>query len=210
MVITADNRIRDSRTPDKKGTGLLKVFIKKAMGTRLLLFAMLLLLSVGLPFGVSEAFDGKHPRIGLTPLDENYQMQVSPSDRCPVCGMRVIQYPKFNCAIQLKDTGTYYFCSTGCLIRSWMHPEIYLGLARELLERPMVREYFSGRQMDARETIFVYGSDVIGPMGPALVPVLDERHLKVFKRRHGGKIQVRLLDLNDARWYEMTGRNMAE
>lgn len=209
-MITGDNRIRDSRTPDKKGKDLLKVFIKKAMGTRLLLFAVLLLLSVGLPFGVSEAFDGKHPRIGLTPLDENYQMQVSPSDRCPVCGMRVIQYSKFNCAIQLKDTTTYYFCSTGCLIRSWMHPEIYLGLARELLERPIVREYFSGRQMDARDMIFVYGSDVIGPMGPALVPVLDERHLRVFKRRHGGKTQVRLLDLNDARWYEMTGRKMAE
>ncbi len=176
------------------------------MGTTAVLFAALLLL----PFGVSEAFDGKHPRIGLTPLDENRQMQVSPSDRCPVCGMKVIQYLKFNCAIQLKDTATYYFCSTGCLIRSWMHPEIYLGMARELLERPIVREYFSGRQMDARDTIFVYGSDVIGPMGPALVPVLDERHLKVFKRRHGGKTQVLLNDLNDARWYEMTGRKMAE
>lgn len=180
------------------------------MGTTAVLFAVLLLLSVGLPLGVSQAFDGTHPRIGLKPLDENHQMQISPSDRCPVCGMRVIQYSKFNSAIQLKDTATYYFCSTGCLIRSWMHPEIYLGLARELLERPIVREYFSGRQMDARDMIFVYGSDVIGPMGPALVPVLDERHLKVFKRRHGGKTQVRLLDLNDARWVEMTGKKMAE
>ena len=176
------------------------------MGTAAVLFVALLLLS----FGVSEAFDGTHPRIGLKPLDENRQMQVSPSDRCPVCGMRVIQYSKFNGAIQLKDTATYYFCSTGCLIHSWMHPEIYLGMARELLERPIVREYFSGRQMDARDTIFVYGSDVIGPMGPALVPVLDERTLKVFKKRHGGKTQVMLNDLNDDRWYKMTGKKMAK
>ena len=96
------------------------------------------------------------------------------------------------------------------MIRSWMHPEIYLGTAGDMLERPIVREYFSGRQMDARNTILVYGSDVIGPMGPALVPVLDERTLKVFKKRHGGKTQVMLNDLNDDRWYKMTGRKMAK
>lgn len=178
--------------------------------TALLFAAALLLLSVGVPVGGADAFDGKHPRIGLKPLYENRQMQVSPSDRCPVCGMKVIRYPKFNSAIQLKDIATYYFCSTGCMIRSWMHPEIYLGMARDMLERPIVREYFSGRQMDARDTIFVHGSDVIGPMGPALVPVLDEHHLKVFKKRHGGNTQVLLKELNDAKWYEMTGRKMAE
>lgn len=175
------------------------------MGILALLFALVML---SLPAGLSAASDGKHPQAGLKPLDENRQMQVSPPDRCPVCGMKVIRYPKFNSAIQLKDTATYYFCSTGCMIRSWMHPEIYLGIARDMLERPVVREYFSGRQMDAHDIIFVYGSDVIGPMGPALVPVLDENYLKVFKKRHGGKTRVLLKDLDDAKWYEMTGRKM--
>lgn len=177
------------------------------MGTMALLFTFTLVL---LPVTGAGAFDGKHPRSGLKPLDENRQLQVSPGDRCPVCGMTVIQYPKFNCAIQLKNATTYYFCTTGCMIRSWMHPEIYLGTTKEMLERPIVREYFSGRQIDARDAIFVYGSDVIGPMGPALVPVLDERYLEVFKKRHGGKTQVLLKDLTDDRWYEMTGRKIAE
>jgi nitrous oxide reductase accessory protein NosL len=91
-----------------------------------------------------------------------------------------------------------------------MHPEIYLGTTRDMLERPIVREYFSGEQMDARDIIFVYGSNVIGPMGPALVPVMDELHLKAFKKRHGGNTQVLLKELTDDRWYEMTGRKMAE
>jgi len=160
--------------------------------------------------GGAGAFDGKHPRRGLKLLDGNRQMQVSPGDRCPVCGMTVIQYPKFNCAIQLTNTDTYYFCATGCMVRSWMHPEIYLGTTRDMLERPIVREYFSGEQMDARDIIFVYGSNVIGPMGPALVPVMDELHLKAFKKRHGGNTQVLLKELTDDRWYEMTGRKMAE
>lgn len=177
------------------------------MGTTAFLFTFAIVL---LSFGGAETFDGKHPRSGLKSLDENRQMQVSPGDRCPVCGMTVIRYPKFNCAIQLKNSDTYYFCATGCMVRSWMHPEIYLGTTRDMLERPIIREYFSGQQMDARDIIFVYGSDVIGPMGPALVPVLDERHLKAFKKRHGGKTQVLLKDLNDDKWYEMTGKKMAE
>lgn len=186
---------------------MLKVFTKKIMGIMVLLFTFALVL---LPVVGAGAFDGKHPQSGLKPLDANMQMQVSPGDRCPVCGMTVSKYPKFNCAIQLKNTATYYFCATGCMVRSWMHPEIYLGTARDMLERPIVREYFSGRQMDARDIIFVYGSDVIGPMGKALVPVLDERYLKVFKKRHGGKTQVLIKDLNDDRWYEITGKKMAE
>ncbi|WP_300456870.1 nitrous oxide reductase accessory protein NosL [Desulfobacula sp.] len=168
-------------------------------------FAVLLL-----PTGLTCASDGSRPQSGILPLDEHKQMQVSPGDRCPVCGMTVIRYPKFNCAIQLKNTVTYYFCSTGCMIRSWMHPEIYLGTAADRLHLPVVKEYFSGRQVDARDIIFVYGSDVIGPMGPALVPVNDENYLTVFKKRHGGKTQFLLKNLTDVKWYEMTGRKMVK
>ena len=163
-----------------------------------------------LPLGLTYASDGKRPQIGITPLDEHKQLQVSPGDRCPVCGMNVIRYPKFNSAIQLKNTATYYFCSTGCMIRSWMHPEIYLGVATDMLQLPVVREYFSGRQVDARDIIFVYGSDVIGPMGPALVPVKDGNYLTVFKKRHGGKTQFLLKDLTDVKWHKMTGKEMVK
>ena len=156
------------------------------------------------------ASDGKRPQCGIKPLDEKGCMQVSAQDRCPVCGMKVIRYPKFSCAIQLKDNTTYYFCSTGCMLRSWTHPEIYLGTMPTLLKRPVVKEYFSGQQVDARDIIFVSGSDIIGPMGPALVPVLDEHYLEVLKKRHGFKNIFILKNLNDATWFEMTGKKPGE
>jgi nitrous oxide reductase accessory protein NosL len=154
------------------------------------------------------ASDGIGPQAGTQSLDGKGRMQISPADRCPVCGMRVIRYPKFAGAIQLQDNTTFYFCSSGCLIRSWMHPKIYLGITAAKLKRPVVKEYFSGRDVDGRDIIFVFGSDVIGPMGPALVPVMDENHLKVFKKRHGGRSHFRLNDMNDNRWFEMTGRKI--
>jgi nitrous oxide reductase accessory protein NosL len=151
---------------------------------------------------------GSGPLPGVKPLDENGRMQISPDDRCPVCGMKVVRYPKFAAAIQLHNSATFYFCSTGCMIRSWMHPAIYLDTAPTQLRQPVVQEYFTGRQVDARSIIFIFGSDVIGPMGPALVPVMDEKYLKVFKKRHGGKSQFRLNDMDDDKWLEMTGRKI--
>ena len=154
------------------------------------------------------ASDGKGPRAGIKPLDENGRMQISAEDRCPVCGMKVIRYPKFAAAVQLHRGATFYFCSTGCMIRSWMHPEIYLGASATELKQPVVKEYFSGRQVDGRRIIFVYGSDVVGPMGPAVVPVMNEDYLKVFKKRHGGKFQFFLDDMNDDQWLKMTGKKI--
>ena len=154
------------------------------------------------------ASDGNGLRAGVKPLDKNGRMQISAEDRCPVCGMKVIRYPKFAAAIQLRSSATFYFCSTGCMIRSWMHPEIYLAVAATELKQPVVKEYFSGRQVDGRRIIFVSGSDVIGPMGPALVPVMDENYLKTFKKRHGGKFQFFLDDMNDGQWLKMTGKKI--
>jgi len=156
------------------------------------------------------ALDGQSLKPGLKALDKNGHMQVSPEDRCPVCGMKVIRHPKFASAIQLQDDTTYYFCGTGCMIRSWLHPEIFLDKAKTKLKQPVVKEYFSGQPIDARKVIFVCGSDVVGPMGPALVPVKDAQSLEVFKQRHGGRTEFLLEELDDAKWFEMTGKKMVK
>ena len=155
------------------------------------------------------AMDGKGPRPGSRPLDGDGRMQVGPEDRCPGCGMKAIEHRKFASAIQVQDDTTYYFCGTGCMIRSWVHPEIFLGKTAADLKIPVVREYFTGRDTDARLLVFVAGSDIIGPMGPALVPVTDDKSLAVFQKRHGGQTVFLLEGMNDTRWFEITGKKMA-
>jgi nitrous oxide reductase accessory protein NosL len=152
------------------------------------------------------AKEGAHPKPGLHPLDEGGRMRISLGDRCPVCGMKVDNHRKFASAIQLSDKTTYYFCGTGCMIRTWMHPEIFLGVDKADVRLPVVRVYFTGRELDARDVIWVAGSDVVGPMGPALVPLKDEDSLNVFMQRHGGKTTFRLEDMDDARWHAITGK----
>jgi copper chaperone NosL len=153
---------------------------------------------------------GSGPEPGRKPLDENNRMQISAQDRCPVCGMKVAEHAKFSSAIQLTDETTFYFCGTGCMMRSWLHPEIFLATQKEQLKTPVVRDYFTGEEVDGRDVFWVAGSDVIGPMGPALVPVKGEKALEAFKRRHGGKTVFRMDEMNDDKWYAITGRKAAK
>ncbi|MGB7919664.1 MAG: nitrous oxide reductase accessory protein NosL [Desulfobacterales bacterium] len=150
------------------------------------------------------------PEPGRKPLDENNRMQISDQDRCPVCGMKVAEHAKFSSAIQLADETTYYFCGTGCMMRAWLHPEIFLATEKEKLQTPLVRDYFTGEEVDGRDVFWVAGSDVIGPMGPALVPVKGEKALEAFKRRHGGKAVFRMDEMNDDKWTAITGRKAAK
>ena len=152
---------------------------------------------------------GSGPKAGLKPLDDNGHMQISDQDRCPVCAMQVSKHRKFAGAIQLKGGRTYYFCGTGCMIRSWMHPQIFLNAPKTDLAKSVVQDYFSGKQVDGLAVYWVAGSDVVGPMGPALVPIFDKQQLEVFKKRHGGKAYFRLEEMTDKKWLELTGKKAA-
>lgn len=147
---------------------------------------------------------------GLAPgrlgLDENVRMQISARDRCPVCGMKVIRYPKFSSAIRLANRDTFYFCSNGCMLKAWLHPEIFLQSSRQALSLAVVRDYFSGRQVDAREVFWIAGSDVIGPMGPAMVASQGRDSVDTFLKRHGGRKVFRLQELTDDLWFSLTGK----
>jgi copper chaperone NosL len=142
------------------------------------------------------------------PLDEGGGLHVSTGDRCPVCAMEVREHAPFASAIQLRDGRTFYFCGTGCMIRAWLHPEVFLGVGRDQLRRAVVTEYFGAAAIDASAAVFVAGSDVVGPMGPALVPLRSQADVDTFMARHGGATTFRLGELDDRRWQEITGRDV--
>jgi nitrous oxide reductase accessory protein NosL len=143
---------------------------------------------------------------GRLGLDDNHRMQISSQDRCPVCGMKVIRYPKFSSAIQLNNRDTYYFCSNGCMLKAWLHPEIFLKTSRQALSLAVARDYFSGRQVDAQDVFWIAGSDVIGPMGPAMVALQESHGVDAFLKRHGGRKVFRLQELTDELWFSLTGK----
>jgi len=146
------------------------------------------------------------PAAAAQGLAEDDQLRLSPDDRCPVCAMRPAEHAKHAAAIALEDGTTFYFCGTGCMTRSWLHPEVYLGVDKGRVARAVVQEYLDGKPVDALSAHWVAGSDVMGPMGPALVPLASEEDAATFESRHGGRHRYRLGELDDARWKEITGK----
>ena len=150
--------------------------------------------------------DGHGPVPALLSLDDQGQMRISPEDRCPVCAMVPAKHVKTSCAIESKDGRTWYFCGTGCLIRTWLHPEHFLGVDKSNLARAVVRDFFNGEQLDADSVIWVAGSDVVGPMGPAIVPLKDKADVDAFRERHGGKHRFMLSEMTDELWMRIKGK----
>ncbi len=132
-------------------------------------------------------------------------LQVSAEDVCPVCGMMPQAHPKFASGMTLADGRTFYFCGTGCFLRGHLHPDTYLGEGATPA-RETVPEYFGGEPIDASAAWWVYGSDVVGPMGPAFVPLKTQADLTVFRQRHGGAHTFQLGQLTPEKFGIITGK----
>lgn len=132
-----------------------------------------------------------------TGLDDAGRPRPSTEDRCPMCGMAVLEHPQWVGAIQLDDGSTYYFCSVRCTLATARHPDKFMGVGAERLRRVRVPDYLHPeRSLDADTAIFVTGSTVRGPMGVELVPAGSPEDAEVILRRHGGRT-VRRAEVDD-------------
>lgn len=152
--------------------------------------------------------DDGGPVPALKPLAADGQMTLSETDRCPVCAMFPARRPQTAAAMTLKSGKTFYFCGNGCLLRTWLRPTVYLGKPQAEIERLVVRDYFSGQPIDGRTAVWVAGSDVVGPMGPAIIALGDAAQLATFKNRHGGTTVFTLDLVDDALWKQISRREL--
>ena len=120
---------------------------------------------------------------------EKKPITIKKDDKCQVCGMFVAGYPTWVAEIIFND-GTYaVFDGPKDMFRYYFTIAKYSpGKKRSDINAIYVTEYYSAKFMDARKgVLFVQGSDVMGPMGPDLVPVDTLDHAKVFMKDHQGK-----------------------
>lgn len=148
------------------------------------------------------------PAPALRPLASEGSLNLTASDRCPVCAMFPARQPRAAAAMTLKSGETYYFCSNGCLLRAWLRPTVYLGKEKAAIDRLVVLDYFSGKPIGARKAIWIAGSDVVGPMGPAMVALGDAGQLATFIKRHGGQTVFHFDQLDDALWRKISQRKL--
>lgn len=109
------------------------------------------------------------------------------NDRCPVCGMFVAPYPDWIATIVFDDGHQLFFDGCKDLFRYYFkHAKHQGGGELEGVKGIYVSDYYSTRLVPAGEAFYVSGSDVYGPMGHELIPVVGRDLAETFKLDHAG------------------------
>lgn len=97
------------------------------------------------------------------------------AQRCGHCGMKIDESSAFHAALESggkRDS----FDTPRCALSEW----------KTRGGTVFVQDYYDRVLQDGSKLRFVVGSDVVGPMGPEIVPVDAPRAAK-FVKDHGGK-----------------------
>ena len=102
--------------------------------------------------------------------------------------MYVARYPQWIASIRFADGSTVFFDGPKDMFRYLLDLDTYrpgssIGEATAIF----VTDYYSTRPIDGRGAFFVVGSDVMGPMGPELVPTSSRSHAETLASDHAGE-----------------------
>ncbi len=148
----------------------------------------------------------RYPELTLAKLKEILPMKhhkkhkkqaLDGSERCARCGMIIAEHPKWEGRMHKKGEERVLFCAPRCLLMTNPADKDSSGTKLKL------RDYYSTDLIDARAAWFVAGSDVMGPMGPDLIPFADKKSAKEFMAEHHGKALYRYSELTLAKLKEI-------
>ena len=123
------------------------------------------------------------------------KLTVTKKDKCPVCGMFLYHYPTWVSRITYPNDETYSFDGVKDMMRFYFNNE-------ENIVHIFVQDYYTQKTLEARDSYFVLGSDVYGPMGVELIPFSTKEKADKFSLDHKGLKVVKFQDIKPEDVYE--------
>lgn len=119
-----------------------------------------------------------------------------PRDTCPVCGMFVAKYPEWVATLLWDNGKAVHFDGAKDFFKYLGDLEKYApGRARDQIAGMGVTEYYGLKLVAAEDALYALGSDVLGPMGHELVPLMTDDDATDYMRDHHGKRLVSFSDV---------------
>lgn len=100
--------------------------------------------------------------------------------RCKHCGMRIDPASAWRTELVGADKSVTAFDTPRCALLSWRSGQTTATNVR-------VQDYYERKWLDGTEVRFLVGGDVVGPMGPDLVPVQPDRATKFIQDHHADR-----------------------
>ena len=116
------------------------------------------------------------------------QLNVPDNAKCPVCGMFVSKYPKWAAQIFIDNKHFHYFDGVKDMMKFYFEPsKFHHNHTQSQFKNIFVTDYYSLEKIDAKNSFFVVGSNIFGPMGNELIPFKNESDAIEFSKFHSGK-----------------------
>jgi copper chaperone NosL len=112
----------------------------------------------------------------------------APPARCPVCGMFVAKFTRWNASLQFREGSQVIFDGAKCLFKYYLEIKKYNpARSPQDIAAMTVKDYYGQASLDARQAFYVIWSDVYGPMGHEPLPFAAETAARKFLKEHKGK-----------------------
>lgn len=121
------------------------------------------------------------------------QMDVPKEVKCPVCGMFVAKYPKWAARIDVEGK-KHYFDGVKDMMKFYIF-DVDFPYDRSKISNIEVTDFYTLKAIDAKQALYVTGSDVYGPMGNELIPFLTKEAAQNFMADHRGEKVIRFDDI---------------
>ena len=127
--------------------------------------------------------------------DSNTTTQKEPQKLDPVYKLDLKKYPKFSTELILKNGKKIEFASVKSMMNFYFHPEKYpkYGVkSRKEIDKMFVKDYITGKKIDAEDAFYIFGSRLVGPHGDDLIPLSSKTQADLFIKKYGGTRVMRI------------------
>ncbi len=137
----------------------------------------------------------------LTSKTQN-KIEVPKGAKCPVCGMITSKYPKWASTIKTEDGKVHYFDSVKDMMKFYFNPEKF-HYKKLTINEIKASDYYTLKPIDAKNSYFVLGSNIYGPMGNELIPFKTKEDADEFLKEHFGKKIVKFDEITEDLIYSL-------
>lgn len=117
-------------------------------------------------------------------------IELTRENACTVCGMIIMDFPGAKGQIHYRNGKVDPFCCTLDLLMFYLQPDRPRHITA-IYVNDMGRADWNHPQdhwIDATTAWYVYGGEVLGPMGEALVPFSEPEKAEAYVRKNGGRM----------------------
>lgn len=122
--------------------------------------------------------------------------EISPQERCPVCGMFVAKHPDWITQARLTNGTVKFFDGVKDMMAFSFNPASF-GAAGQTPKEIWVKDYYTLAWLDGRSAWYVIGSEVYGPMGHEFIPFDSAAAAENFRKDHKGTRVVRFNEITE-------------